>query len=205
MRTLAMPVAVVLALVAAIVAGMPGTASANGVPQLVKLEYLPGVSNWGPEDAEGLLEFSFAEGYVIVDVKNLPSTEGRTFEGWLRSGDGATLYVGEIPTDGSGIGRLNTKLTGLTRFDYTQFVVAARTASDAPGTLPGQLSIAGNFTVIGEDPTDGDPGDTNPQVLPDTGEAPGGGVSRAFMAMMAMSVTGLALVMLSQYRKRRRG
>ena len=204
MRLLAALAAAVTALVVVAISAT-GSASANGVPQLVKLEYLPGVSNWGPEDAEGLLEFSFAEGYVIVDVKNLPASEGHSYEGWMRASDGATLYIGEVPTDASGIGRLNTKLTGLTRFDYTQFVVAARTESDAAGTLPAQLSIAGNFTVIGEDPTDDDGSESNPQVLPDTGEGPGGGVSRAFMAMMAMSVTGLTLVMVSQYRKRRRG
>jgi hypothetical protein len=187
------------------VAGNPGDAAANGVPQLVKLEYIDGVSNWGPEDAEGLLEFSFAEGYAIVDVKNLPPAAGFTFEGWMRTAAGDALFIGDITTDGAGIGRLNTKLTGLSRFDYSQFVVAARGEADTAGALPAQLNMAGNFTVIGEDPSS-DAGETRPQVLPDTGErAERGGPSRLFMAMMAMSVTGLALVMVSQYRKRRRG
>ncbi len=46
------------------------------------------------------------------------------------------MNVGEIATDATGIGHLEAKLTGLTRYDYNQFLVAARTASDAAGELP---------------------------------------------------------------------
>ncbi|MCA9852690.1 MAG: hypothetical protein KC482_03705 [Dehalococcoidia bacterium] len=187
---------------------LPGGAKiafANGVPQLVKLEYLPGVSNWGPEDAEGLLEFSFAEGYAIVDVKRIPATEGTTFEGWMRTEAGDAVHIGDIVTDATGIGHLEAKLTGLSRFDYTQFLVAARTDNDAAGAIPAQISIAGNFSVIGDEPGDGDDGEQRPQVLPDTGELPGGsGPGRGFMAMIAMAATGLTIVMVAQYRKRRR-
>ena len=40
----------------ALVSGADHQANANGVPQLVKLTYLDGVSNFGPKDAEGVLE-----------------------------------------------------------------------------------------------------------------------------------------------------
>ena len=181
-------------------------ASANGVPQLVKLEYVPGVSNWGPQDAEGLLEFSFAEGYAIVDVKQLPASEGTTYEGWMRNDAGDTLYVGDIPTDSAGIGHLDAKLTGLTRYDYTRFMVAARTTDDVDGVLPAQISIVGSFSIIGDEPGASTEGEQKPQVLPNTGEAPasGAGLSRGFMAMMAMAVTGLTIVVVAQFRKRRR-
>jgi hypothetical protein len=80
---------------------LPGDARANGVPQLVKLTYLEGVSNWGPKDAEGVLEFSFAEAYDRVDVKNLKPADGFTYDGWLTGGAGAPLLVGKLTTGGS--------------------------------------------------------------------------------------------------------
>jgi hypothetical protein len=160
---------------AALLAGMlllPASfARANGVPQLVKLTYLAGVSNYGPQDAEGVLEFSFAEGYARVDVKNLPPTAGRTYEGWLRAPDGASFRVGTITTNSAGIGVLDTRLEGLTRFDYTMFVVAARGPAAPEGSMPGDLSIAGRFTII-SDSGDSNPGDVRPGTLPDTGEKP---------------------------------
>ncbi len=197
-------VAVIAALVCLGLGNAP-SASANGVPQLVKLEYVPGTSNWGPEDAAGLLEFSFAEGYAIVDVKNLPATDGTTFEGWMRNAEGDMVDIGEIPTDAAGIGHLEAKLTGLTRYDYNEFLVGARTASDTAGEFPAQISVVGNFSVIGDDPADSS-GEQRPQVLPNTGEATTSGppVSRAFMAMMAMAATGLTIVIVAQFRKRRR-
>ncbi|HMO54101.1 MAG TPA: hypothetical protein PJ994_06330 [Tepidiformaceae bacterium] len=144
---------------------------ANGVPQLVKLTYLAGVSNYGPQDAEGVLEFSFAEGYARVDVKHLPPAAGRTYEGWLRAPDGASYRVGTITTNSAGIGVLDTKLEGLTRFDYTMFVVAARGPAAPEGAMPTDLSIAGRFTIIA-DSADSNPGDVRPGTLPDTGEKP---------------------------------
>ena len=57
-----------LALLTAVLSG-GGAAHANGVPQLVKLTYLEGVSNFGPKDAEGVLEFSFAEAYARATPK----------------------------------------------------------------------------------------------------------------------------------------
>lgn len=144
---------------------------ANGVPQLVKLTYLEGVSNYGPTDAEGVLEFSFAEGYARVDVKNLPPEVGRTYEGWLRAPDGASFKVGVIEPNSAGIGVLDTKLEGLVRFDYTMFVVAARGPAAPADSMPPDFSIAGRFTLISDDP-DASGGDVRPGTLPETGEKP---------------------------------
>ena len=92
-------------LLCAVVGGTP-RAQANGVPQLVKLTYLEGISNWGPKDAEGVLEFSFAEAYARVDVKGLKPQEGFTYEGWLLSRAGTPLKVGDLRVGASGeIGR----------------------------------------------------------------------------------------------------
>jgi hypothetical protein len=161
------------ALGALAVAALAGSspAAANGVPQLVKLTYLQGVSNTGPKDAEGVLEFSFAEAYARVDIKNLPPQDGYTLEGWLTGGGKSPVLVGQITPNASGIATLDTKLSGLPSYDYNMFVVAARKAGDTGSTLPGDLSIAGRFTVIG-DQSGAASGDVRPGSLPDTGQRP---------------------------------
>lgn len=176
---------------------------ANGVPQLVKLEYLEGVSNWGPEDAQGVLEFSFAEAYARVDVKDLVPQAGYSYEGWLLSDSGDAYLVGEIAVASSGIGALETGLDGLDRYDYNLFVIAGRAEADDPGIPPSTLSIGGNFTVI-TNPADGAaPGDTRPQVLPDTGQAaPRSSWSRGLLAMAAMTATGITIIFVSRLRRK---
>ena len=148
-------------------------ARANGVPQLVKLTYLEGVSNFGPKEAEGVLEFSFAEAYARIDVKNLPQPDGYTWEGWLMGGGAAPLLVGAITVNASGIGTLDTKLEGLDNYDYNLFVVSARGAATAEGSKPADTSIAGRFTIISDATGAGVAGDVRPGQLPDTGEEPG--------------------------------
>jgi len=178
-------------------------AQANGVPQLVKLTYLDGVSNFGPRDAEGVLEFSFAEAYARVDVKNLTLVEGRTYEGWLTGGS-APLLVGQIPVNASGIGNIEAKLTGLSSYDYNMFVVAARGASTAEGAFPAEHSIAGRFTIIGDDPSNVG-GDIRPGELPDTGEqAPMSTQERIGRALtVSAAAAGLAFGFIRIMRRKR--
>jgi hypothetical protein len=178
-------------------------AEANGVPQLVKLEYLEGLSNWGPEDAQGVLEFSFAESYARVDVKDLVPEPGYTYEGWLLNDNGNAFLVGEIAIAASGIGALETSLDGLDRHDYNLFFIAGRTEADAPGIPPSTLSIGGSFTVIANAADGTDAGDTRPQVLPDTGEAATQSpFSRGLMAMAAMTATGITIIFVSRLRRK---
>lgn len=180
-------------------------ARANGVPQLVKLTYLEGVSNFGPQDAEGVLEFSFAEAFARVDVKNLPPADGYTYEGWLSGGSGTPFRVGEISVDAAGIGVLETKLSGLASYDYDLFVVAARSAGTADGAMPADRSVAGRFTVIAD--TSGTAaGDVRPGSLPETGEKPPLSTSQRLgrVFMVAGPTAGLALIFLSLNRRRAR-
>jgi hypothetical protein len=180
-------------------------ARANGVPQLVKLTYLEGVSNFGPRNAEGVLEFSFAEAFARVDVKNLPPADGYTYEGWLTGGAGAPFRVGEIKVDAAGIGVLETKLSGLASYDYDLFVVAARRQGTAEGAIPADRSIAGRFAVIA-DAAGSAAGDVRPGSLPDTGEKPPLSTSQRLgrVLMVAGPTAGLALIFLSFNRRRAR-
>lgn len=180
-------------------------ARANGVPQLVKLTYLDGVSNFGPQDAEGVLEFSFAEAFARVDVKNLPPADGYTYEGWLTGGSGAPFRVGEIPVDAAGIGVLETRLSGLASYDYDLFVVAARGAGTADGAMPADRSIAGRFAVIADNAGSA-AGDIRPGSLPETGEKPPLSTPQRLgrVFMIAGPTAGLALILLSLNRRRSR-
>ncbi len=182
-----------------------GGARANGVPQLVKLTYLDGVSNFGPNDGEGVVEFSFAEAYLRLEVKNLVPQPGHIYEGWLLGGAGEPLPVGPITVAPSGLGTMETKIEGLERYDYNLFVVAARAPGDAAKTMPAQKSIAGRFTLI----TDGDGetvgGDARPAQLPDTGEPSAGPPwSRIFMTGGVMAGAAFILAGLVRTARRRR-
>ena len=171
-----------------------GTARANGVPQLVKLTYLAGVSNWGPQDAEGVLEFSFAEAYARVDVKGLTPAVNTTYEGWMVAPNGDALFVGKIPITPDGVGALDTSLTGLSRYDYNLFVITGRPSDSTPGTMPAQKSIAGRFTVVADANSVGQVGDSRPTQLPNTGEKPAPGLWTRLLptlgATLAASVLG---------------
>lgn len=195
---------VAVALAGALFAGATNS-RANGVPQLVKLEYLPGFSNFGPQDAEGVLEFSFAERYARVDVKNLVPEEGFTYEGWMLAPDGHALSVGTFSIEADGIGLLESSFDGIERYDYNRFVIAARESSEPLGSLPSRLSIAGSFTIIEDAATPGAaPSESRPQVLPETGQAPQDDLpGRLLMTLGAMVATGLGIAAVTRVRNRR--
>lgn len=207
MRRLALAAWALVALVGlAFLVPVPA-ARANGVPQLVKLTYLDGVSNWGPKDAEGVLEFSFAEAYARVDVKNLPPQAGYTYEGWLMGGAGAPFKVGAVTVSASGVGALETKLADLQRYDYNTFVIAARGPSAPADAMPTERSIAGKFTVLNENgtPKAGD-ASARPGTLPDTGERAGATtrdrIARTFTVVMVTG--GIAVVAIAIIRREKR-
>lgn len=177
--------------------GPAAGARANGVPQLVKLTYLEGLSNFGPKDAEGVLEFSFAEGYAHLEVKNLTAVEGSTYEGWLTSPSGGTFFAGKLEPNTAGSATQEWKLEGLKSLDYNTFVVAAR-KGEAAGTMPAQKSIAGRFAVLTDNgAAAGSAADVRPGALPDTGEAaPGFNWSRAFYTVGAMGGVASAIFIL---------
>jgi hypothetical protein len=179
------------------------TARANGVAQIVKLTYIEGLSNFGPTEAEGALQFSFAEAFARVEVKNLKPIAGFTYEGWLMGGQGKPFFVAAIPVQASGIGTVETKLEGLTNYDYDTFVVAARAETAAPGVLPTQKNIAGRFTVIADPKTGSTPGDVRPSQLPETGEA-APGTDWARIARTALIAGGAALAAFGVLRTVRR-
>lgn len=196
--------ALLIAVAAVIVPGQE-SARANGLPQVIRLEYMPGVSNFGPDDAEGVLEFSFAERYAEAEVKNLVPEPGHTYEGWMLNEQGDTYELGDFELRQDGIGSLESSFPGLDSYDYDRFVVAARTAETPEGEMPAKVSIGGDFSVVGEGTPTPPPGDTRPEELPRTGEPAGGlTIDPVAGSLLAMGATGLAIVLVSNVRKRRR-
>ena len=124
-------------------------AGANGVPQSVHLAYLEALSNWGPQDAEGELEFSFAEGYVRVDVSGLPRLAGQAYEGWLvRSTTNEAISVGQFNAGDDGTAHYEASLPTITDYSLDLFIITVQSLEDAAGR-PSQLrSIGGYFAVV---------------------------------------------------------
>lgn len=181
----------------------PTDARANGVAQLVKLTYVPGISNFGPKDAEGILEFSFAERYARAEVKNLLPEPGYTYEGWMRNAAGDAMPVGVFRLDASGLGSMEGTFEGITRYDYNLFVIAARPPGMSPGQLATTISIAGNFTII-DAPGAAGPTDSRPLELPAAGERPEGeGLSPWRASLYTMAAGALILIGLNTLRARR--
>lgn len=179
--------------------------SANGVPQLVKLDYLDGVSNWGPIDGEGILEFSFAEATARVDVKGLMPQEGFQYEGWMVGPDGEALFIGDIEVGEDGIGGLNVRLNGyIDSAVLDTFVIAGRAETSEDQGLPENISIAGRFDLLDDDPDDNTSTEVRPRELPYTGEASPDGFIRTYLpTAAAVGVAAIVIGFVARYRKRK--
>ena len=135
-------------------------------PQLVKLTYLDGVSNYGPRDAQGVLEFSFAEAYAaLMQELRLGVTYGGMAHVARATAPGRTIVPGS-----DGVGVLETELAGLAGMTTTRSL-AARTAESAAGKLPSKDRIPGASLLSFRTSGSTDSGDiqtgARPSELPD--------------------------------------
>ena len=184
---------------------------ANGVPQLVKLSYLDGISNWGPTDGEGVLEFSFAEAYARVDVKNLDPQDGYQYEAWMTGPGGENLFVGELAVDVDGIGAIDVSLSNeIDSIEFDTFVIAGRevVADEEPTPetmeMPETISIAGQFEVLDAESNDGTSNEVRPDVLPYTGEEPGPGfISTYWPTAAAVAASALVVGVIARTRHKK--
>ncbi len=152
-----------LALAAALLAFPSPRAGANGVPQLVKLTYLDSISTWGPEDAEGVLEFSFAEGFLSIDAVGLPRLVGQAYEGWLvRSSSNEALSVGQFNAQADGTARYEAQLPPITDYSLDLFIITVQSLTDPIEVPSQQRSIGGFFSVLQPREDEGSRIDTGP-------------------------------------------
>ena len=124
-------------------------AEANGAPVTINLSYLPGVSNWGPQDASGVAEVVLAEEEVQLEVDGLPRLSGEAYEVWLaNTAGGDWLSVGRFNVDDTGKGDLEESITlpaGLPEYPYDLVVISVEAESDSNPAPSQKLSLAGYF------------------------------------------------------------
>jgi hypothetical protein len=149
-------------------------ARANGVPVRVALTYLPGLSNFGPEDAHGSAELSYAEGLIHVDAEGLPVLQAGDYGLWLvNTATNRALAAGTFSADAGGSTTYQGKLKGVTSYDYDLIVVTVEAGSGAPATPSDRRSIGGYFQAIQKPPAAGTGGlDTQPNATGSPGVGP---------------------------------
>jgi hypothetical protein len=176
-----------LALIVVAVTAMPffvgPAAHANGVPQLVKLTYLDGISNTGAKDAEGVLEFSFAEAYAKVTADGLDKPAAKqSYQGWLvKSGSNEALNIGVFTIETTGLARLDAQLPVIKDYTYDFFVITLEDQATVVARPGDKKTIGGFFTIIKPTPSataastdtqnDNPSADSKPSTLPATGDA----------------------------------
>ena len=176
-------------------------AEANGVPTLVSLRYLEDLSNWGPTDATGELELSFAEGFARVKANGLERLTGESYQGWLvNSETNDAISIGRFNAGAAGSVTYEGTLPPIADFGFDLFIVTVEPDPDDAPQPHSQRSIGGYFDMVGPSAADGStPSDvsTAPTQLPNTG-APDllsdvGRVSLLFAAMALSIFVGLRL------------
>ncbi|MCC6238652.1 MAG: hypothetical protein IT299_13915 [Dehalococcoidia bacterium] len=211
--------AILAVLATMLLAQGPTPGRANGVPTFVDLRYIEGLSNWGPQDATGRLELSFAEGYAKVQADRLPQLERERYQAWLvNSQTNAAISAGRFNADASGKAVLDGTLPLITDFGFDLFILTVEPEpDDAPQptdrrAIGGRFALAsshegqqstGDVTNRAAQPSTGAAGSTSqrgttpgdvsnrPAQLPTTGEAPlVPDVVRGLMLLGAMLLTG---------------
>jgi hypothetical protein len=140
------------------------TVAANGVPQLVKLTYLDGISNTGSRDAEGVLEFSFAEAYAKVTADGLePLAKGQSYQGWLtKSGGSESLNIGVLEIEPTGLARLDAELPVISDYSYDFFLITLEAGEGKAAEPSDSKTIGGFFSIIMPQPSATASTDTRP-------------------------------------------
>lgn len=134
----------------AIVLAFTLPAHANGAPVDVFLDYMPGVSNWGPQDATGQAVVAVGDGKVDLEVRGLPPLQDDVYWVWLVPADqGAPVAVGAFRTDAMGRGSLHVTLDDLPYLTYRLLLITVEPAiggaSGAPQEPGSRRALAGRF------------------------------------------------------------
>jgi hypothetical protein len=187
----------------------PHPARANGVPIRVPLSYLAGLSNWGPPEARGEAELSFAEALIRVDVRGLPALKNEQYQLWLgKSGTNKATPAGVFTVAPDGIGGYTGKLTGLDGYEYDLILITVEPSPDTDPAPTAKRSIGGFFTPIKkQESAGGIASDVQPATLPNTGEAPAANVqpesaTRQKLAMLLFGIGGVSMFLAIRRAKR---
>jgi hypothetical protein len=179
-------------------AGTVTRVRANGVPLRIPLTYLSGLSNWGPQDAAGSVEMSFAEGIVKLDAHGLPQLSGQQYQLWLvKSATNKAFSLGTFNADAGGAVSYSGKINGIDGYDYDLLQITVEPVPDPDPAPSAQRSIGGFFTPIKQvdNGSGGISSDVQPASLPNTGDAPaGGGAAPATIHGLSRHALGIVLI-----------
>lgn len=142
-----------------------GTALANGTPIKITLTYLPGISNWGPQNVTGVAELITSEGEARAQVAGLETlTDADEYQVWIRTADVSSwLRLGSLNIAANGIGRMDTvRQGGIPELAWELMQVSVEAKGSQPAAPGSRLTAAGRFSMT---PGGGAP----PKVLPNTG------------------------------------
>ncbi|MBX5492385.1 MAG: anti-sigma factor [Chloroflexi bacterium] len=153
---------------ALVLLAMPSGVHANGTPINVVLQYLNGVSNWGPTNASGVAEIITGEGEVRLQATGLPRLTGERYQLWIiDSSTNTQLPLGAFNASPDGVGRLDLVLDQpIPDSSWNLLVVTVEAEGAPPATPSNRRSIAGRIAEPGPG------GSTRPAELPRTGGPP---------------------------------
>jgi RNA polymerase sigma factor for flagellar operon FliA len=124
--------------------GAAGT-MANGVPVKVFLNYLPDVSNWGPETASAEAVLAVGEGWVTISVKGLPKLQGEVYVAWVVTQQGLAIPLGKFNTDDAGAGDFEIRELALPHQAYRLLLITVEDDLDQYPAPSARRSIAGRL------------------------------------------------------------
>lgn len=193
-------------------------ASANGVPTVVQLSYLDGLSNWGPREAHGEIELVFAEGFVRLVADGLAPLTDERYQGWIvNSETNDAISVGRFNANADGEVQYQGALPPIADFGFDLFIITVEPEPDDAPQPTTRRSIGGHFSLVGLPAADGSSAvDTStagvqrpaggqqpgaPQQLPNTGDAL---LGQDLARVGALALVASAAVVLAVRRSRAR-
>ncbi len=122
------------------------TVYANGAPIEVFLDYIPGISNWGPQRATGRAVVALGDGEVTLEVNGLPRLVGEQYQVWMEREDTREwVPVGTFNSDENGVGKLYVISDEIPYTTYRLMVITVEPAPDPDPEPSGKVSLIGRF------------------------------------------------------------
>ena len=182
-----------------------GSVVANGSPIKIFLNYLPEISNYGPQQATGQALVSIGEAWIELTVEGLPRLENERYEVWLvPAGSDRMISMGKFNADATQRVQYHKELAVLPQIAYRYLVISVEPEpDDDPTQADPRRSIAGVFPnlelkIISGTPTPTlppgvTPSPSPPEQLPVTGGSTPIGLWIALSLLLVLAFTILAL------------
>ncbi len=152
---------------------------ANGAPVDIFLDFIPGMSTWGPAPATGHAVVSVGEGEVRLEIQGLPRLKGEIYQAWLQRADtGEMIPVGTFNSDEQGNGRLHVLLDDLPYTTYRMMLISVEPGPGPSEKPSDRWALVGRFPNTAvvpeallkqEKPAEGSSDIPRPEFLPVTG------------------------------------